>query len=113
MSSLRTSREVVGAVEGMSERRVRRIAEPYAESVLAPLRRVVDRAEPTGDDAADARRLIERLGEEFEAMDPSVLADDVAAHLVQSALIGVATAPRVPRTVESDVPDVVGELVES
>lgn len=110
MSGMRTSLDVVGAVEGMSEKRAQNIAGAYADSVLAPLGRVVDRAEPTGDDAADARSLITALGDEFDAIDTNALAGDVADHLMQAALIGVATVPDVA---QADAGDIAAEIVES
>ncbi len=88
----RTSRDVVTMLEQMGDRRLSGVAETHVEEVVKPLRTLIDAASETGDDKADARRLAELLNGTLSDVSGRKLVADLTEHLVQSAMIGAATA---------------------
>lgn len=93
MSKVRTHRMAALLVDRMADRRVPKVRKAYTDKVLSPLRSIVDAVEPTGDDAADAARLLEATAGVLESIDNDGLVEDLTAHLMQTAAIGAASAP--------------------
>jgi len=84
--ALRSQRQVLGHLERMNRKAVRRMVGRYRDGVIGPLLEAVESAE----DAEDAKRSLG--GELLRRMDLDAVGEAAAGAMVQSALIGRTTA---------------------
>jgi len=86
--ALRSQRQVLGHLERMNRKAVRRMTRRYREDVIGPLREALESAES----AEDAERRMN--GALLRRMDATPVAEAAAGAMVQSGLIGRTTATR-------------------